>query len=81
MIGFPSASCIHPAPRSTGFDNEVRSVCVRPPIRSRASTIVTLNPLATRALAADAPDIPAPIIITEGDALVVSSSFNLSLRL
>ena len=55
----------------------VRSVYVRPPILSRASMIVTLYPFATSALAAEAPDTPAPIMITERVAFVVISKFGI----
>ena len=62
------ASGSHPvmilAPMSTGTDNELRSVCTRPPTRSRASSTMHWTPCDVTMRAAARPAGPAPTTTT-----------------
>ena len=62
------ASGSHPvmmlAPMSTGTDNELRSVCTRPPTRSRASSTMHATPCDVTMRAAARPAGPAPTTTT-----------------
>src|SRR5262245_4502842 len=58
------------APSSIGVGKEgIWRVEMRPPMRSRASKIITLRPLSESARAAESPDAPAPMTITSVDML------------
>jgi hypothetical protein len=52
------------APRSTGAESDVASVCTRPPTRCLASSTTTLTPILLKWRAAISPAGPAPTTTT-----------------